>query len=59
MVLKVSYTENSSISVTSDLLEMQILCPLNLRLTELETAELGPRRLFLQAFQVVLKYTKV
>lgn len=59
MVLKVSYTETSSISVTSDLLEMQILCPLNLRFTELETAELGPRRLFLQALQVVLKYTKV
>lgn len=59
MVLKVWHPETSSISITSDLLEMQILCSLNLRPTELETAELGPRRLFLQALQVVLKYTKV
>ena len=59
MVLKVWYPETSSISITSDLLEIQILCPLNIRPTELETAELGPRRLFLQALQVVLRYSKV
>lgn len=52
-------TQTSSFSITSDLLETQILGPTDPRPTELETPGLGPSNLFLQALRVIVKYTKV
>lgn len=52
-------TQTSSIGITSDLLETQILGPTDPRPTELETPGLGPSNLFLQALRVIVKYTKV
>ena len=52
-------TQTNSISITSDLLETQILGPTDPRPTELETPGLRPSNLFLQALQVIVKYTKV